>query len=192
MDKPKKRALDSFANQKMDKHRRSKQKPFSTQTVLNNYNDYYVNFVFANFTFLSGNQYADEFILNLDFLKTIKYTFPQSNVILYTPVKTDITVAISHCGYIDYFVELNANNFSLEERPLLQLRRYLLKKKGISALAGPFILFTKCMNSHNNKQYDIVKDMRRFFLYDGNLFININYKELLNDTLKSIKQFYSF
>lgn len=153
--------------------------------------EYCINFIFSNTSLILINSSKEPFPSSSDFLLHIKQTFQNSNIILFTADKLDILLAKNLFPLINLYIELNVNNIftTTEERPVIYLRKYLSKNIGASSLSGPYVLITKDMNANNNKQYDIVKDIRRFYIFNENVLFDINYYLLLKTINESIKKF---
>lgn len=184
MDKRGERSAAFFEKKKNGQYRKSNAKNCENEKFCQIISEqkYRINFVFSDFSLVLANQIKEPFPSTLDFFRKIKQKYVHSNIILFTPNKTDLILAKQFLPLIDLFIKLDENVAIVqEERPILFLRKYLFKEKKTFLLMGPNILITKGMNTNNNKQYDIVKDIRRFYIFKYNSLIDINYQELLSD-----------
>lgn len=192
-DKRRERSLAFFANKKCKykSNKKGNEESPNVQTICEQTSS--INFILTDFSLILANQIKEPFPSVLDFLTKIKQNFKNSNIILFTDSKSDIILAKKYFPSIDLLIELNRDSHLIiqEERPILYLRKQLFKQNNKLALIGPYILITKTMNSNNNKQYDIVKDIRRFYIFKENVLIDVNYQHLLNNIKKSVDNFFN-
>jgi hypothetical protein len=131
-----------------------------------------------------------------NFIDKIKNYF-QHNVyiILYVRDCEEITKASSSssCKF-DVILSLDKRDVILAElnethRPIGVLRKFLAQNMP-RALSGPYVLVTNAMNPQNNREYDIVKDVRRYYTFKkGSIEQQVNYDALFEDIAESVNAF---
>lgn len=201
-DKRKKRSLDFFEAKKCGKYKRRKgedddnignvretlRAKISENT---NRHTFCINFILTGFSLILADKFANVFPSALKFLTNVKRTFVNSKIIMFTHDKAEIISTKKSFSCIDIYVELNNDSIvTRDERPVVYLRKFLANRVGPAALTGPFVLLTNSMNAYNNKQYDIVKDIRRFYIFDNNNVLrDVDHELLTQDVKKSVKNF---
>lgn len=197
-DKRRERSLAFFTEKKCGKYKRRKIDEKSTEALsrtivrhnVKNHN-YFINFVITDFMLILADKFMNVFPSALEFIRNLKRMYVNSNIIMYTYNKIEIDVTKkTFLSLIDIYLELDKNNVIFSnERPILYFRKLVANKLGTDALSGPNVLLTKSMNADNNKQYDIVKDIRRFYVFDKSSVTDVDYKRLLEELKGSIDRF---
>lgn len=190
-EKRRERSSIFFTNKKNGKYKRKTTPTTNTNTTgkCDKKKFEQINFVLSDISLVfvqqqNNNDKQQPFPSARDFFTKIKQTFSNPKIVLFTHNKVDIILAKQFFPLIDLFVELDKSSVSMEERPILYLRKYLFRKR--ETVSGPNILITKTMNANNHKQYDIVKDIRRFYKFEDDLLVDVNYQLLIDELEKSI------
>lgn len=192
LDKRRQRSLRFFSDKKSGKYKpkngEEKLIPHKDDTQIST-SWYCVNVVLPDISLIVTDHSMRPFPSAYGFLKELKRYFTNVNVILYTDNKADVAVTKNLFDEINLIVDAKDAIIVAGERPILQLRKYLCQRLGSRSLAGPFVLLCKTMNANNNKQYDIVKDVRRFYVFDENILTDVNYQELIKNIQCDITDF---
>lgn len=155
-------------------------------------NAFRINFILTDLSLILVDRFVRVFPSALTFLENLKSIFKNSSIILYTHNKTETIFSTRAFSSIDARINLDENSIMMsEERPVLLLRKYLVSKWGPLSLTGPNVLLTKAMNANNNKQYDVIKDVRRFYIFDRNAVRDVDYERLIEELRESIRQFFA-
>lgn len=195
INKRRQRSLVFFADKKGGKYKRRKVEDKNKNGILPNPSDekdrYRINVILTNVALILTDRFGNCFSGSSEFIANIKVNFANSNVILFTDDVAEIDLA-SKKYPIDGFVKLEKDGIvaTLKERPVLFLRKFIMKKFGVSSLTGPYILITNVMAAHNSKQYDVIHDVRRYYVFDTNTLIGVDYESLLNELKNSVRNFF--
>jgi hypothetical protein len=173
----------------------------------NSYANCHVNIIISDVSLILSDQFLNAFPSARTFIENLKSLFKNSCIVLY--VSNINKSFLQSMDFLDLCVQTENKNIAAasaaaaastaskatttldNERPLLHLRKRLFAERGATSLAGPYVLLTKSMNANNNKQYDIVKDVRRYYVLDGHTVRDVDYARLLNDIRDSIRLFFS-
>lgn len=183
------RSLTFFVDKKNGKYKRRKLSDNSSTVVVDNAaldSRYGTNVILTDVTLILADRFGNAFPSAQQFLNELKRLFTNSKTILFTGKKSEIDLAKRTFSAIDVYIETKD---VLGERPLLYFRNFLAQKFGAPALIGPNVLLTDRMNPFNNKQYDVVKDVRRFYNFDKNVLVGVDYGNLLEDIKNSVEYF---
>lgn len=207
MDKARKRqerSLAFFAEKKSGKYKRQKvdgnettaasRTPIAVDAKFR----FCINFILTDCTFILTDQFTNIYPGAIQFVCNLKKMFLDSNVIMFLQNKHEINLCRKVFSLIpnavDLFIDCDIAEGGIvpnNERPLLYLRKCLAKQMGPPALAGPNVLLTRTMNANNNRQYDIVKDIRRFYIFENNILSKVDYNNLLHNVQNDLQQFFS-
>lgn len=159
---------------------------------------YYVNVIIAHYMFILADRFGRKYRTVNDFFDNIRNYFRGNvNIILYTNNPSEIEAAKAASCPFDLTISLDKYDkviahINENERPIKILRKCMAQKLSLPiSLSGPFVLLTKSSNVDNNKQYDIIKDVRRYYKRDRNTFEeNIEFEYLLEDIKESVENLY--
>lgn len=192
VDKRKERSLAYFANKKANKAKQQKNDKYSDariETLLLSAPKYCINFVLSDVSMVLVDESLDVFPSAHEFLAMLKHTYENVHIILFSQNKAEGIIAQKLFPQVDAIVDTDDAPCSTTT-PLLVLRKFVVKKFGIRYLMGPFVLLCKTMNANNNQQYDIVKDIRRFYVFENNLLKDIDQHKLITEIKRSVEQFF--
>lgn len=164
----------------------------------NDYSTYFVNIVITQYTLILTDRFQRQYPTVDTFFDNIRNYFRRNvNIILYTRDSSEIeTAAKASCRFdltvsLDKYDGLTAK-LKEHERPLRILRKCIARQATASphSLSGPFVLIVKSIDGANNKQYDIVKDIRRYYKYDEiNFRDTVDLDSLFHDIKESVEHF---
>lgn len=208
------RSLAFFADKKSGKYKRSHKLSFPNGSVAKSippnmekpmeinrsldydFSKYHVNVVITNYTAVLADRFYRTYPKAKCFLDDLKNYYKQNvYIILYVRSFDEVTKAkFSGCEF-DLTLSLDKYDSVLAElnefeRPITILRKFIAQNSSRPhALTGPYVLLSNSVIANNNRQYDIIKDVRRYYLFKKDS-EHIDFDALFGDIIESVEKFY--